>query len=283
MRWSLKNCEKKWKRKLQGGNSMRKQLWKMMISVFVIGSLLCGCSAENIKDNKNVLDSSNGQKTEKVESEPGALSDSSKIEDILGDWYGTTEVKSEYNEGTFEAILSIGQDGKWASCVNGRVDQGTWEAASESGNRIVLTVQYDGVDLTNTWTFEKRADGKFYYNYVYLEAIPIEMNQMRNESKDELFGDWSGDTKHVFEDGEERELYASLSINEDNTWSSSVSGANNFGHWSYISEGGHLIILTVEYEGIDVTNTWAFTRDADGQCYYEYVYTEGIHIPVVKL
>lgn len=262
---------------------MKERLWKAVITIFSISIFLCGCNMSNTVNDKNMTESANehGEENSETDSEQGTSS--SKIENITGDWYGATEVDSEYNTGTFDAILSIGQDGKWASCVNGRVNQGTWESASESGNRIVLSVEYDGVDLTNTWTFEKRADGKFYYNYVYLEAIPIEMNRMKNESKDELFGDWSGEITHIFEDGEERELSASLSINEDNTWSSSVSGANNFGHWSYASEGGHLIILTVEYEGIDLTNTWAFTRDADEQCYYEYVYTERIRIPVVKL
>lgn len=262
---------------------MKKRLWKIMIIIFVISMFLCGCGTSNAENDKNEGEPSGGLEEKNIEKDSEQTNASGKIEDIIGDWYGTTEVKSEYNDGMFTAILSIDKDGRWASCVNGSVNQGTWESASESGNRIILTVEYDDVDMTNTWTFEKNADGKYYYNYVYMEAIPIEMNQMKNESKDELFGDWSGKATQTLSDGEEREFNASLTINDDNTWSSSVSGSNNFGHWSYISEGGHLVILTVEYEGTDLTNTWAFTRDADGQCYFEYVYMEGIRIPVVKL
>lgn len=262
---------------------MKKRLCRVMISMFAMGILLSGCNAGNAKSNKNVLDSASVCETKGIESQSEWVNTSNKIEDIIGDWYGTTEVKSEYHDGTFQAILSIGKDGKWASCVNGRVDQGVWKAASESGNRIVLTVEYDGVDLTNTWTFERRADGKYYYNYVYMEAIPIEMNKMEKEPVEGLFGDWSGETIHVFQDGEKKQFNASLSINTDHTWSSSVNGINNFGNWNYVSEDGHFIILTVKYEGVDMTNTWAFTKDDDGQYYYEYVYMEGIRIPVVKL
>ena len=70
---------------------------------------------------------------------------------------------------------------------------------------------------------------------------------------------------------------------QDNSWSSSVSGDNNAGKWSYISESGHLVVLIVEYDGTDATNTWALVKNADDEYYYEYVYMENISIPVVKL
>ena len=249
---------------------MKNKPWKIILPIFIVGIILSGCAITN-KQNEVDNDS-----LEFVESE-------SKIDDIIGDWYGSAEIHSEYNEGTFEAILSINSDGQWASCVNGKVDRGTWECASESTNRLILTVEYDGIDATNIWSFEKKTDGKYYYDYVYMEDIPIEMTKMENESKDQLFGDWQGKTIHTFDDGEEREVDASLSVNADNSWSSSVSGSANFGYWSYISEAGHLVVLTVEYEGTDTTNTWALKKGADGQYYYEYVYMEGICIPVVKM
>ena len=146
-----------------------------------------------------------------------------------------------------------------------------------------MTVEYEGSGVTNTWSFEKKADGKFYYDYVFLETIPIEMTKMEKESKNQMLGDWQGATAYTYKSGEEKQFAASLSINADNSWSSSVSGDNNAGKWSYISESGHLVVLIVEYDGTDATNTWALVKNADDEYYYEYVYMENISIPVVKL
>ena len=44
-----------------------------------------------------------------------------------------------------------------------------------------------------------------------------------------------------------------------------------------------LVVLIVEYDGTDATNTWALVKNADDEYYYEYVYMENISIPVVKL
>ena len=163
------------------------------------------------------------------------------------------------------------------------MNQGTWEIVTESKKRIALTVEYEGSGVTNTWSFEKKADGKFYYDYVFLETIPIEMTKMEKESKNQMLGDWQGATAYTYKSGEEKQFAASLSINADNSWSSSVSGDNNAGKWSYISESGHLVVLIVEYDGTDATNSWALVKNADDEYYYEYVYMENISIPVVKL
>lgn len=225
---------------------------------------------------------SNGSNTD-ISNETSEIKDESKEIDIVGDWYGVAEVHSEYNDGLFEAVLSINSDGRWASCVNGDVNQGTWEIVTESKKRIALTVEYEGSGVTNTWSFEKKADGKFYYDYVFLETIPIEMTKMEKESKNQMLGDWQGATAYTYKSGEEKQFAASLSINADNSWSSSVSGDNNAGKWSYISESSHLVVLIVEYDGTDATNTWALVKNADDEYYYEYVYMENISIPVVKL
>lgn len=247
---------------------MKNRWLTLLFALCTICLLFCSCSSSNSAGNPSVN-----------HSEPAE----SKIEDIIGDWYGTTEVHSDRNEGTFTAVLSINPDGHWASCVNGSVNSGTWEASSDSTNRLILTVEYKGGNFTNTWSFEKKTDGKYYYNYVYGESIPISVTKMETESAEQLLGDWQGNTIHTFEDGEEKQFDASLSINADLSWSSSVNGSNNAGHWDYISEAGHLVVLTVEYSGGTLTNTWAFTKDDSGQYHYEYVHGEAIRIPVVNL
>ena len=95
---------------------------------------------------------SNGSNTD-ISNETSEIKDESKEIDIVGDWYGVAEVHSEYNDGLFEAVLSINSDGRWASCVNGDVNQGTWEIVTESKKRIALTVEYEGSGVTNTWSF----------------------------------------------------------------------------------------------------------------------------------
>ena len=269
---------------------------KKMIAIMLSACLslsLFGCggssSAETSADKgaeaqEQTVDASNASETE-TEQEPQAQVDEAagSVDDIIGDWSGQTEVHTEYNDGPFEAIMSINSDNTWASCVNGSFNWGTWEAASEKGNRIILNVQYEGTDATNTWSFEKHPDG-YYYEYVYVDTIEIPMTKMESESADQLYNDWYGEVTYIDEFSEEEETAkASLSINTDGTWSSDVSGSNNNGSVGFVSEAGHLLVLDVVYEGIDSTNQWGFIKKPDGKFYYEYVYGQLIEIPVDPL
>lgn len=212
-----------------------------------------------------------------------AVEDDGGVEKIIGDWFGQTEIHSDYNDGTFNAVLSINSNNTWASCVNGDFNWGTWESASEKGNRIVLTVQYEGTDRTNEWSFEKHPDG-YYYEYVYMETIEFKMSKMESEPADQVYNDWYGEITYKDEyDEEEEEAKASLAISSDGTWSSSVNGSNNNGNIRYVSESGHLAILDVVYEGVERTNQWGVVKKPDGQLYYEYYYGQLIEIPVDPL
>ena len=225
--------------------------------------------------------------TNENKSEAEAISETSKttgkVEDIVGDWSGQAEVHLEYNEGPFEAVLSINPDNTWASCVNGSFNWGTWEAASEKGNRVILTVQYAGTDATNTWSFEKHPDG-YYYEYVSVETIEIPMTKMESEDAEQIYNDWYGEvTYHDDFYDEDETAKASMSLNTDGTWSSDVSGSNNNGNIRYVSEAGHLVVLDVVYEGIDSTNQWGVIKKPDGKYYYEYYSGQLIEIPIDPL
>lgn len=246
---------------------------------------LIGCGDTLINETNNKLNRTENQifesntrndneKAEVVEEEIDG------IEKIIGDWAGVIEVNTERNDGVFDAILSINSDNTWASCVRGDFNWGTWEAASEKGNRIILTVQYEGTDRTNEWSFEKHPDG-YYYEYVYLETIEIPMTQMNPEDGNQFYNDWYGETTYTSKySEEEREAKTSISINSDGTWSSSVSGKNNNGNVMYVSESGHLIVLEVVYEGTEGTNQWGVIKKPDGIVYYEYYYGQLIEIPI---
>lgn len=260
---------------------MKNALLKTLLMLYVISIILCGCSS-TIDTTEKQANLSTPIESESDSSLTETTGCRIAEEDIVGDWHGVAESYSESETVLYSAILSINPDGQWASCVNGRINQGTWEIDPSSNSSVILTVRYTGITATNTWTFEKTENGKYCFNYVYHESIPIEVIKMENDSTERLLGDWEGKTFHTFEDGKEKEFSASLSINPDNSWSSSVNGSTNSGHWSYISDAGHLIVLTVEYNGGNLTNTWAFIKNSDGQYYYEYVYGERIPIPVVK-
>ena len=246
---------------------------------------LIGCgekdsTVQNGTGNAGVKEEVNNNDNKILEEEPKELEEVGGIDKIVGDWYGQTEVHTDYNNGMFEAVLSINSDNTWASCVNGDFNWGTWESASEKGNRIILTVQYEGTDGTNEWSFEKHPDG-YYYEYVYMETIEIKMSKMDSEPTDQIYNDWYGEVSYIDEYSEVEEVAkASVSINSDGTWSSSVSGANNNGNVRYISESGHLVVLDVVYEGIDSTNQWGIIKKADGIVYYEYYYGQLIEVPI---
>jgi hypothetical protein len=244
----------------------------------------CGESSQTTPQNSESVKIQDSQKTdETVDAPKECVEETGGVEKIIGDWFGQTEIHTDYNDGTFDAVLSINADNTWASCVDGDFNWGTWETASEKGNRIVLTVQYEGTDGTNEWSFEKHPDG-YYYEYVHMETIEFKMTKLESEPADQIYNDWYGEITYIDEyDNEEEEAKTSISINSDGTWSSSVSGANNNGNIRYVSESGHLIILDVVYEGVDRTNQWGVVKKADGQFYYEYYHGQLIEIPINPL
>ena len=254
----------------------------------IFSILLCFCllgcgktsSDEQINDTATQLE---GNITEAF-SNSKKDADEGGIEKVIGDWTGEKEMNTDKNQGIYEAVLSINSDNTWASCVNGDFNWGTWESASEKGNRITLTVQYEGIDGTNEWSFEKHSDGIYYYEYVYLETIEIPMTKMDSEQADQVYNDWYGEVTYIDKYDEKEEIAkTSISLNSDGSWSSDVSGANNKGNIRYISESGHLVILDVVYEGVDSTNQWGIIKKADGKFYYEYYHGQLIEIPIDPL
>lgn len=265
----------------------------LTLSLFGCGGSTSATSADKPSETQEqAADSSEAPETEaetkaanetEQESQAQAGGAAGSADEIVGDWSGQTEVHTEYNDGPFEAILSINADNTWASCVNGSFNWGTWEAASEKGNRVILTVQYAGIDATNTWSFERHPDG-YYYEYVSIDTIEIPMTKMASESADQIYNDWYGEVTYKDDFSQEEETAkASLSINTDKTWSSDVSGSNNSGNVRFVSEAGHLAVFDVVYEGTDSTNQWGFIKKPDGKFYYEYVYGQVIEIPVDPL
>ena len=264
---------------------MKKIMTILMSFSVILGLIGCGEATQATPSNSEITENSEQETiiNETASSKTEEVTETQGIESIIGDWFGQTEIHTDYNDGLYDAVLSINSDNTWASCVNGDFNWGTWEAASEKGNRVILTVQYEGTDGTNEWSFEKHPDG-YYYEYVYMETIEFKMTKMESEQADQVYNDWYGEVSYIDRYSEtEEQAKTSLSINSDGTWSSSVSGSNNNGNVRYVSEAGHLVILDVVYEGVDGTNQWGMIKKADGNFYYEYYYGQLIEIPVSPL
>lgn len=246
----------------------RNNVWKFLSTVLLVIILLCGCS-NNGKDSDTDKNNINKKTT---------------IEDITGDWYGLTTYTNEEG-GTVElkAVLSINPDGTWASSIDKYVHMGTWKSTSEEADQLELAVEQEGTDFTGTSSFRQKTGGKYFYDCFLTGVDPIEMTKMKDHPKGDAYGSWKNVTAHKNNQGASIDYDVSLAIRTDNTWSCSVNGNVNSGHWNYISEAGHLLILTVEDKEEGFTENWAFIKDIDKQYYFRYDYWRNIHFPMEKL